>query len=497
MAQGRLPLSSIGENYRDASSFPQSVVSSNSITYSEPIIVGLMAAADGLVILVSGLCLYLIHPGWGEAVDSNYTAIIFVTTFITILMFYFAGLYVINYRGTFKQQTGKLLGVYSVFFLMLIAVIFAFKTSDDFSRIWVFSWFLASAGLLVLERSLFHIMICKWGNNGRMTRNVAIIGANELAERLVQSIRKNDGPWMRIAGIFDDRTDRIPATVEQYPVVGNLDRLVQDVRERRIDDVLIALPWGAEQRMLDVLNRLKVLPVRVALCPDIVGFHFPYPSFSLRGGIPVLDVLDKPIDGWNSILKSIEDQVLGSLILLLSLPVILIISILIKLDSPGSIFFRQTRYGFNNKPFDMIKFRTLYASAQDNSAETLVTRNDARVTRIGSFLRRSSLDELPQIINVLRGHMSIVGPRPHAMSAKAGGKYYQNVVTQYFARHKVKPGITGWAQVNGWRGETDTEEKILKRVEYDSYYIENWSILLDIRIILKTFLAVFQKENAY
>jgi exopolysaccharide biosynthesis polyprenyl glycosylphosphotransferase len=213
--------------------------------------------------------------------------------------------------------------------------------------------------------------------------------------------------------------------------------------------------------------------------------------------VPVLDVADKPIDGWDSLVKSMEDQILGILILLLSLPLLLIIAALVKLDSPGSIFFRQMRSGFNNQPIEVLKFRTLYVDSQDESAETLVTRDDPRVTRIGAFLRRSSLDELPQIFNVLKGEMSIVGPRPHAYNAKAAGRYYQNVVVRYAARHKVKPGITGWAQVNGWRGETDTVEKIMKRVEYDLYYIENWSIMFDLRIIFKTFFALLRKENAY
>ncbi|MCP4979131.1 MAG: undecaprenyl-phosphate glucose phosphotransferase [Gammaproteobacteria bacterium] len=456
-----------------------------------------MAASDGLIILITGLGLYLIHPGWGRAADSNYLVTVSITSLIVILIFYLAQLYVVSNRDSLNRRTRKYLRIYTVSFLVLIAVTFAFKTSEEFSRIWVFSWFLVSAGLLGLERRLFYNMVCKWSSNGKLTRNLAIVGANEQANRLVRSIRTNDGPWIRIAGIFDDRSDRVPEAVEDCLVVGDLDRLIQEVREKRIDDVLIALPWSAERRMLEVLDRLKVLPVRMGLCPDTVGFNFPYHSFRQYGGIAVLDVADKPIDGWNSILKSIEDRLLGLLMLLLVLPVLLVISVLVKLDSPGGIFFRQTRYGFNDKPFEMLKFRTLYVDGQDKSAETLVTRDDPRVTRVGAFLRRTSLDELPQIINVLQGHMSLVGPRPHAMRAKAGGKYYQVVVREYSARHKVKPGITGWAQVNGWRGETDTEEKILKRVEYDLFYIEHWSILFDIRILLKTFQALFRSENAY
>jgi exopolysaccharide biosynthesis polyprenyl glycosylphosphotransferase len=185
------------------------------------------------------------------------------------------------------------------------------------------------------------------------------------------------------------------------------------------------------------------------------------------------------------------------LFLLPALPLMLVIAILIKLDSPGPVFFRQMRYGFNNQTINVLKFRSLRVEEQDETAESLVTKDDPRVTRVGAFLRRTSLDELPQMLNVLKGDMSMVGPRPHAMRAKAGGRYYESVVAQYAARHNVKPGITGWAQVNGWRGETDTEDKILKRVEFDLHYIENWSILFDLRIIMKTIPSLLRRENAY
>lgn len=497
MSDGGLSSSSLYEDIPRLNGAPRGRFSADSIRYSEPIMSGLMALSDGAIIAFSGLCLYLIHPGWDSARNSNYIAVIIVTSIVAAAVIFSDNLLVVDNRSSLKQRIGKILRVYILFFLALIAFTFALKISDSFSRIWVFSWFLASACLLVLVRMAVHIVVFEWGKKGKLTRNVAIVGANEQSRRLIHFLAKSGSPWIRVAGIFDDRAGRIPETVGEYPVIGNLERLEQEVREKRIDDVLVALPWSAEQRLLEVLGVLKALPVRVGLCPDKVGFSFPNHSYSLCGGIPVLDVFQRPIDGWNSILKTIEDRVLGSIILLMSLPVMLIIAVLIKLDSPGNIFFRQTRYGFNNQPFEMLKFRSLYAENQDNSAETLVTRNDPRVTRLGAFLRRTSLDELPQILNVLQGHMSLVGPRPHARSAKAAGKYYHTVVKQYHTRHKVKPGITGWAQINGWRGETDTEEKILKRVEYDIYYIENWSVSFDIVIILKTVLSLIHKENAY
>ena len=497
MSKGGLSSSQVLDRIPRAGGLSGGRFSAESIRYSEPIMSGLMALSDGVIIALSGLGIYLIHPGWDSARNSSYITVIIFTSIVAVAIFLYDSLFMVDNSRPLRQRIGKVLRVYTLFFLALIAFTFALKVSDSFSRIWVFSWFLGSASLLILARVSAHIAVFEWSKSGRLTRNLAIVGANEQSRRLLESLGNNGSPWIRVAGIFDDRAGRIPETIGDCPVIGNLERLVQEAREKRIDDVLVALPWGAEKRLLEVLKLLKVLPVRVSLCPDMVGFNFPNHSYSFWGGIPVLDVFQRPIDGWSSILKSLEDRILGSIILLISLPVMLIIAVLIKLDSPGSIFFRQTRYGFNNQPFEMLKFRSLYVENEDNSAETLVTRNDPRVTRVGAFLRRTSLDELPQILNVLQGHMSLVGPRPHAKSAKAAGKYYYKVVNQYHTRHKVKPGITGWAQINGWRGETDTEEKILKRVEYDIYYIENWSVSFDIVIILRTILSLIPKENAY
>ncbi len=211
----------------------------------------------------------------------------------------------------------------------------------------------------------------------------------------------------------------------------------------------------------------------------------------------MIDLYDKPIANWDFVIKSAFDKIVSALALMLFSPLMLAIALAIKLDSSGPIFFRQTRYGFNNEPIEVLKFRSMYTNAADVAAAQLVTKGDARVTRVGRFIRKTSLDELPQLFNVLRGDLSLVGPRPHAPAAKADDRLYTDVVSHYFARHKVKPGMTGWAQVNGWRGETDTSEKIERRVEHDLYYIENWSVLFDLYILALTPLALFKTENAY
>jgi exopolysaccharide biosynthesis polyprenyl glycosylphosphotransferase len=237
--------------------------------------------------------------------------------------------------------------------------------------------------------------------------------------------------------------------------------------------------------------------VDVRLCPDAFGQRLGEVHASHMGGHTFLNVVDRPLGEGRWAIKALEDRVLGAAILTMIAPILLAISIAIKCDSRGPVFFRQKRYGYNNTLIEVWKFRTMYTEMTDANAEQLTRRNDPRITRIGAFLRRTSLDELPQFINVVRGEMSIVGPRPHALSAKAGTLLYQEAVKYYDARHRVKPGITGWAQVNGWRGETDTVEQIRKRVEHDLYYIDNWSIFLDLRIILRTILGGFTGRQAF
>ena len=214
--------------------------------------------------------------------------------------------------------------------------------------------------------------------------------------------------------------------------------------------------------------------------------------------MPVLDVFDRPIADWNYVIKWLFDRTVGGLLLFAALPLMALIALAIKLDSRGPVFFQQKRYGFNNELIGIYKFRSMYADQADETATKLVTRDDPRVTRVGRILRKLSIDELPQLINVaIKGNLSLVGPRPHALHAKAENQLYDEVVDGYFARHRVKPGITGWAQVNGWRGETDTSEKIQRRVEHDLYYIENWSVLFDLYILARTPFALMKTENAY
>jgi exopolysaccharide biosynthesis polyprenyl glycosylphosphotransferase len=256
--------------------------------------------------------------------------------------------------------------------------------------------------------------------------------------------------------------------------------------------VIFTLPITAEQRLLQMLRKLWILPAHTN------KLRFRPRSYSYIGDVPVLDVVDKPIADWDVVLKACFDRFVGAALLLAFSPLFLLIALAVKLDSRGPVFFRQKRYVFNNELIEVYKFRSMYVDQLDPKASRLVTRDDPRVTRVGKFIRKTSLDELPQLINVaIMGNLSLVGPRPHAVHAKAADRQYDEVVDGYFARHRVRPGITGWAQINGWRGETDTPEKIQRRVEHDLYYIENWSILFDLYIMAMTPFALARSDNAY
>ena len=262
--------------------------------------------------------------------------------------------------------------------------------------------------------------------------------------------------------------------------------------------MIFALPITAEQRILQMLRKLWVLPIDIRLAAHANRLRFRPRSYSYVGQVPVLDLFDKPIADWDVVIKLAFDKIVGALALLALSPVLLATAIAVKLDSPGPVLFRQRRYGFNNELIEVFKFRSMYVDKTDATAAKLVTRNDPRVTRVGRFIRKTSLDELPQLFNVVfKGNLSLVGPRPHAVHAKAADRQYDEVVDGYFARHRVRPGITGWAQVNGWRGETDTQEKIQQRVEHDLYYIENWSILFDLYILAITPLSLIKTKNAF
>ena len=344
------------------------------------------------------------------------------------------------------------------------------------------------AGRFVLSQLFWRVGIVQL-----VRPRTCIVGAGPNGEQLAEYLKAQRDPGINLVGFFDDRQSRLPSVVAGLPVLGRIEELIEMIEANRIDAVLLALPWSETVRIEEIVRRVAVMPVSVGLAPDMVGFQFPNRAVRSVGGLPVLQVCEQRLSHWATALKHCEDVVLSSLMLLLLAPLMLAIAVAIKLDSPGPVLFSQRRYGMGNALIHVRKFRTMHAHMTDVDCAQQTVREDPRLTRVGAFLRRYSLDELPQLLNVLAGNMSIVGPRPHALETKAEGQLFEDAVSTYMARHRVKPGITGWAQVNGWRGETDTLEKIVRRVEHDLYYIGNWSLALDIMIILRTAKIVFRE----
>jgi len=392
---------------------------------------------------------------------------------------------------------GSLFAAWTVTFCILLAVAFLVKLSDTYSRAWALSWFVCGGIGLVAGRLALRPCVRGLSVAGCFANRTVIVGAGDQGQRLAGYLQRHGDANTRLTGFADDRLSRLPVQGGGLPLLGTVDDLIDLIRRDQVDQVIVALPWTAEQRLREIVGKLEKTPVPIRLAPDVAAFSFPDRRFTTVGRLPMMQLFERPISGWSFIVKSLEDRLLALGLLVALSPVLAAIALAIKLDSPGPVLFRQKRYGFNHNLFECWKFRSMHHHLSDADAEVLAQRNDARVTRVGRFLRKTSLDELPQLINVLKGDMSLVGPRPHATSAKAAGRLYEEAVDAYAARHRVKPGITGWAQVNGWRGETDTVEKIQRRVEYDLFYIENWSLGFDLKILLRTALVVLGDRAAY
>ncbi|WP_058598964.1 undecaprenyl-phosphate glucose phosphotransferase [Aureimonas ureilytica] len=363
--------------------------------------------------------------------------------------------------------------------------------------LWI--WAIAGFGLLSVVRFFLARRMRRWVRNGFMERRAILVGGGSAAEAFIRRLEMHPDNDVRICGIFDDRSDdRSPPIVAGYPKLGSIAQLTEFARRAHIDMLIVTLPMSAQARLLSIMRELWVLPLDIRVAASSADLRFRSRSHSFLGDIPLLNAFDRPLAEWSMITKRTLDLVVGTFALIALSPVMMATAIAIKLDSPGPVFFRQKRHGFNNQIINVWKFRSLRHEMADPLARKIVTHNDPRVTRVGRFIRRSSIDELPQLFNVLTGELSLVGPRPHAVHARSSfDATFTEIVDGYFGRHKVKPGITGWAQINGWRGEIDDSEKLKKRFDYDLYYIENWSLLLDIRILVMTPISLLRSQGAY
>jgi Undecaprenyl-phosphate glucose phosphotransferase len=363
---------------------------------------------------------------------------------------------------------------------------------------WLLVWATISATGIAAARGVLSARQTRWRATGRLKQLVAIYGTGDLAERLVERLRGACPETVEIVGVFDDRAGRgvVGNGLRQLPH-GTTAELVEMSRLLEIDRIVVALPHSAETRLLEILRKLHKMPVEISLAPDMVGFNLPTKNHEEFGGLPLLDVYGRPLTFGQALVKSAFDRLAAALGIAALSPVLLAVAAAIKLDSKGPVLFRQNRFGFGDRVIGVYKFRTMKAEASDANGEKQTEANDPRITRIGGFLRKTSLDELPQLFNVLRGELSLVGPRPHAVSMRVKQRRNADIVPDYALRHHVKPGITGWAQVNGYHGPVDTERHLHERVAYDLDYINHWSLWFDIRILLRTVLIAFVHREAY
>jgi Undecaprenyl-phosphate glucose phosphotransferase len=453
-------------------------------------------------VLAAGFVAYFIYVIY--LLDSDFTSLspyfvsIFMGTAISCLLLHCFSAYDDECLFSKKHAVQRTVAAWAIAFATLLFIAFSLKISDYFSRVWAVSWFALAGCLLIAAR----VCLCEWikrrAIEGVLVERSIVFGAGELGQQFADQIQAADDLFIKVLGYIDDRATRVPRSSKGLEVLGNLTTLLDLIRANQVDHVFIALPLDAQQRLKHLIAQIAQTPVRISLVSSPLGSDIPIHAMKYINKALTFQIFDQPLTGWSHMTKWFEDRLIGLLILVFTAPLMALIAIAIKLDSKGSVFYRQKRFGFNNKPIEVWKFRTMHSDrVHCNEAFQQVTKGDRRVTRVGCFLRRTSLDELPQFFNVLTGDMSIVGPRPHAIAHTYMGLQLEEIVERYASRHLVKPGITGWAQVNGWRGETNTIEKIQKRVEYDLYYIENWSFFFDIWIILKTIGLVFKDGNAY
>ena len=470
--------------------------------YSTAIVPGIMKMVDLAIILLVGVIVYFGYHNsvLGMPVDREhqamYAAALLVAAVIWMNLAVNQKIYALDGIHALSVQFRKIVVCWTATLALLLALAFLIKVSQNFSRAWLFSWYGGVLVTLMLSRVLLLRTMRRWSAEGVLCLNVAVIGDTPEASHLVKYLRESGNLQnIRIVGIFDDAATRRTGPHPDGALVGSLEQLDQQCRLGLVDTVFLAIPWSSAARIREMADHLKRYPVDVRLCPDNILFELSDYSISRIGKLPIVHLADRPLKDWRAVIKATEDKLLCAGMLLFLSPVMLLCAIAVRLDSPGPVLFRQKRFGFNNQEFDALKFRTMYVDRMDRTGAQRTVKNDPRVTRVGAVLRRLSLDELPQLINVIRGEMSIVGPRAHAVHMKVVDRYYFDAFQDYAARHRVKPGITGWAQINGLRGEVDTFEKAQRRLEYDLYYVNHWSLWLDLRIITVTgFKAIFSNE---
>lgn len=452
----------------------------------------LLEVMDWAIIGLTGWWAHWYHLGSSTLPDS-YKLALLISLLASALVFARLGVYR-AWRGVSLPEEIRLLGLAWIMVgIGMMTLAFATKEGETFSRIWFVLWVVSAGLTMMLLRFLLRNLLKRLRRRGYNIRSIIIAGTGELGREVAARI--TTAPWtgLRIAGFFGDHGGPRGECLQGVPLLGQIEDLPGYLYGHPVDQVWLAMPLSEEERIRALLKNLGNTMVDIRLVADPFGQRLLQYSVTEVAGLPVMNLSVSPMQGMDRVIKALEDRILAFLILVLISPLLLAIAIGIKLDSSGPVLFLQKRHGWNGQPIEVWKFRTMYVHAEPSTYRQ-ATRDDPRITRLGGFLRRASLDELPQFFNALQGRMSIVGPRPHPIQM---GAIYEDQVYGYMRRHKIKPGITGWAQINGFRGETDTLEKMRLRVEYDLYYIENWSLRFDLWIILMTVLNGFRHQNAY
>ena len=449
----------------------------------------LMRLLDPVLVIVVGLVAYRAYLGPAE-IPERYVLAVIALAFACAALFPFFGLYAPQRGVTLFEEVRRLVNAWLLLAATWVAFLFLSKTGSEYSRVWSTSWLVSGFATHLAFRGAIRLQLRALRRRGYNLRHIAIVGAGDLGREIVDRIAAIPWSGLVIVGFYDDSARLQRQTVKGIPVLGSADQVVRDLETRPLDQVWIALPLRADARIRELLQGLRLHAVQVRFVPDIFNFTLLHHSMTEIGGLPVINLTDSPMEGVNLVLKSMEDFVLSALGLLVFLPVMLLIAIGVKLSSPGPVLYRQRRATWNGEPFEILKFRSMPVGAEAASGPVWAGRDERRATPFGAFLRRMSLDELPQLVNVLRGEMSIVGPRPERPELI---ERFRQEVPGYMQKHLVKAGITGWAQVNDLRGDTSPQE----RINYDLYYIENWSVWFDLRIIARTIVHVVRSRNAY
>ncbi|MNR97109.1 UDP-glucose:undecaprenyl-phosphate glucose-1-phosphate transferase [compost metagenome] len=435
--------------------------------------------------------LYLIAIAAGHGFSAQHVVLAILTFFISSTVFSWRDPWRDASASNFLSKVKSIALAWTLVVVLLLFFGYVAGLSPLFAQFDVLLWLLLTPPLLlgsqlVLEKA-------SYGLRRTGIRSVVMVGVNELSVKLAERVDENPDLRMEVSGFFDDRDVSRQPDEQRVPLLGSMSDIPAYVRQHNINTIFISQPISAQPRIRKLLNELQDTTASIYFLPDIYVFDLIQARFDSVAGLPVVAICESPFTGINSMIKRGSDIVLASIIQLMLLPVMLGIALAIKATSPGPVIFRQRRYGLDGEEIIVYKFRSMTV-CEDGAAVVQATKNDQRITRIGAFLRKTSLDELPQFFNVLQGRMSIVGPRPHAV---AHNELYRKQIKGYMLRHKVRPGITGWAQVNGLRGETDTLDKMEARIAYDLDYLKRWSLALDLWIILRTFKVVLMRDNAY